>query len=76
MCLFYSIHSFFTNSYGQAQLREVTLLEENAGYEKAISNCEYKIQEKKQEADLLRRKLEVSMKVSIERRGSLILLVT
>ncbi|KAL5582003.1 hypothetical protein UlMin_014445 [Ulmus minor] len=42
----------------QAQLREVTLQEENAAYEKAISNCENKIQEKVQEADLLRRKLE------------------
>lgn len=49
--------------YGQAQLREVTLQEENVGYEKAISNCESKIQEKVQEADLLRRKLEVSTKV-------------
>ncbi|KAK9272457.1 hypothetical protein L1049_002830 [Liquidambar formosana] len=42
----------------QAQLREVTLQEENAAYEKAISNCENKIQEKLQEADLLRRKLK------------------
>ncbi|KAF2313742.1 hypothetical protein P3X46_029573 [Hevea brasiliensis] len=41
-----------------AQLREVTLLEENVAYEKAISNCENKIQEKIQEADLLRRKLQ------------------
>ncbi|KAF3443943.1 hypothetical protein FNV43_RR13633 [Rhamnella rubrinervis] len=41
----------------QAQLREVTLQEENVGYEKAISNCEGKIQEKVQEADLLRGKL-------------------
>ncbi|EXB72244.1 hypothetical protein L484_009127 [Morus notabilis] len=42
----------------QAQLREVTLQEENPAYEKAISSCESKIQEKIQEADLLRRKLE------------------
>uniref|UniRef100_A0A2P2IXU4 Uncharacterized protein MANES_02G065100 n=2 Tax=Rhizophora mucronata TaxID=61149 RepID=A0A2P2IXU4_RHIMU len=42
----------------QAQLREVTLQEENAAYENAISNCENKIQEKLQEADLLRRKLQ------------------
>ncbi|XP_057948156.1 uncharacterized protein LOC131143804 [Malania oleifera] len=42
----------------QAQLREVTLQEENAEYEKAISNCENRIQEKLQEADLLQRKLE------------------
>ncbi|XP_062106367.1 uncharacterized protein LOC133817785 [Humulus lupulus] len=42
----------------QAQLREVTLQEENAAFEKAISNCENKIQEKRQEADVLRRKLE------------------
>ncbi|KAM1009925.1 hypothetical protein ACFX13_046174 [Malus domestica] len=41
----------------QAQLREVTLQEENAAYERAISNCESKIQEKIQEADLLKRKL-------------------
>ncbi|CAN6571811.1 unnamed protein product [Malus baccata var. baccata] len=41
----------------QAQLREVTLQEENAAYERAISNCESKIQEKIQEADLLQRKL-------------------
>ncbi|TQE05294.1 hypothetical protein C1H46_009069 [Malus baccata] len=39
-----------------AQLREVTLQEENAVYERAIS-CENKIQEKIQEADLLKRKL-------------------
>lgn len=42
----------------QAQLREVTLHEENASYEKAISNCENRIQEKLQEADLFRRKLK------------------
>ncbi|PRQ53183.1 hypothetical protein RchiOBHm_Chr2g0163701 [Rosa chinensis] len=42
----------------QAQLREVTLQEENAAYEKAISNCESKIQEKIEEVELLRRKLE------------------
>ncbi|KAL6287607.1 hypothetical protein ACE6H2_011997 [Prunus campanulata] len=41
----------------QAQLREVTLQEENVAYERAISNCETKIKEKIQEADLLRRKL-------------------
>lgn len=44
---------------GQAQLREVTLQEENVAYERAISNCETKIKEKIQEADLLRRKLMV-----------------
>ncbi|XP_062028635.1 uncharacterized protein LOC133744559 [Rosa rugosa] len=43
---------------GQAQLREVTLQEENDAYENAISNCESKIQEKIEEAELLRRKLE------------------
>ncbi|MFS7947894.1 hypothetical protein Hanom_Chr06g00553511 [Helianthus anomalus] len=42
----------------QAQLREVTLLEENAAFEKAISDCEGKIQEKLQEAEQLRAKLE------------------
>ncbi|GMY24455.1 hypothetical protein FCV25MIE_19697 [Fagus crenata] len=42
----------------QVQFREVKLQEENAAYEKAISTCENKIQEKMQEADLLLRKLE------------------
>lgn len=42
----------------QAQLREITLQEENAEYEKAISDYENKIQEKSQEADLLRSKLQ------------------
>ncbi|KAJ7975707.1 Golgin family A protein [Quillaja saponaria] len=42
----------------QAQLREMTLQEENSAYEKAISNFENKIQEKVEEADLLRRKFE------------------
>ncbi|KAF5479297.1 hypothetical protein F2P56_000130 [Juglans regia] len=42
----------------QAQLREVTLQEENGAYEKAILNCENNIQEKTQEVDLLQRKLE------------------
>lgn len=42
----------------QAQLREITLQEENVAYEKAISNCETKIQEARQEADLLEAKLK------------------
>lgn len=42
----------------QAQQREVTLQEENAAYEKAISNCQKKIQEKLQEADLLEARLK------------------
>ncbi|KAL5723473.1 hypothetical protein ACHQM5_006871 [Ranunculus cassubicifolius] len=42
----------------QAQLREVTLQEENAAFEKAISDCERKIQEKLEEAEQLRIKLE------------------
>ncbi|KAL8475978.1 hypothetical protein ACS0TY_028585 [Phlomoides rotata] len=42
----------------QAQLRESRLQEENAEYQNAISNCEIKIQEKLQEADLLRSKLK------------------
>ncbi|KAL3372983.1 hypothetical protein AABB24_005147 [Solanum stoloniferum] len=42
----------------QAQLREITLQEENAEYEKAISDYENRIQEKSQEADLLRSKLQ------------------
>ncbi|CAL5367443.1 unnamed protein product [Camellia sinensis] len=41
-----------------AQLREVTLQEENAAYEKAISNCDNKIHEKLKEADLFRTKLQ------------------
>lgn len=45
----------------QAQLREVTLKEENAAFENAISNCENKIKEKLQEKDLLQRRLEVSI---------------
>ncbi|CAH9102159.1 unnamed protein product [Cuscuta epithymum] len=42
----------------QAQLRGVTLQEENAEYEKAISNCKSKIGEKLQEADTLQIKLK------------------
>ncbi|GFZ18976.1 hypothetical protein Acr_27g0007150 [Actinidia rufa] len=42
----------------QAQLREVTLQEENAAYEKAISVCESKMREKLQEADVLRIKFQ------------------
>ncbi|KAJ6828714.1 uncharacterized protein M6B38_360745 [Iris pallida] len=42
----------------QAQLREVTLQEENVAYEKAIANCQKKIQEKLQEADSLQAKLQ------------------
>ncbi|WJX70762.1 hypothetical protein P8452_54834 [Trifolium repens] len=42
----------------QAQLREETLKEENAAFQNAISNCESKIKEKVDEAELLRRKLE------------------
>ncbi|KAK9109821.1 hypothetical protein Sjap_017881 [Stephania japonica] len=50
-----SAHSFTRE---QAQLRETTLEEENAAYGKAISNCEKKIKEKLQEADLLQAKLK------------------
>lgn len=42
----------------QAQLREITLQEENAAYGVAISKCESKIKEKLQEADLLQMKLK------------------
>ncbi|XP_038895964.1 golgin subfamily A member 1 [Benincasa hispida] len=42
----------------QVQLRVISLQEENVAYGKAISNCENKIQEKRQEADLLMSKLE------------------
>ncbi|EOY04327.1 Uncharacterized protein TCM_019611 isoform 1 [Theobroma cacao] len=56
----------------QAQSREETLQQENAAYEKAISNCENKMQEKVQEADTLRSKLkemddiEKSLKAELE----------
>lgn len=56
---FFQLLIVCTNSCNQTQLREVTLQEENAAYEKAISNCENKIQEKMREADSLRRKLKV-----------------
>nr|VDD33634.1 unnamed protein product [Brassica oleracea] len=42
----------------KAQVREQTLLEENSEYENAISICEAKIQEKKDEADSLLAKLK------------------
>ncbi|KAL3833438.1 hypothetical protein ACJIZ3_008174 [Penstemon smallii] len=42
----------------QAQLREIRLQDENAEYENAISNCESKIQEKLQEADVLGNKIK------------------
>ncbi|KAG1364345.1 hypothetical protein COCNU_11G011720 [Cocos nucifera] len=57
----------------QAQLRGITLQEENAAYEKAISNCQKKIQEKLHEADLLQTKLrqmeliEKGLKADLER---------
>ncbi|KAG6517811.1 rootletin-like [Zingiber officinale] len=42
----------------QAQLREMTLQEENDAYEKAISNCQKKIQDKLQETSRLQTKLK------------------
>lgn len=42
----------------QAQEREVQLQEENAAYENAISNCQTKIQEKVEEVELLKKRLE------------------
>ncbi|CAL5324871.1 unnamed protein product [Camellia sinensis] len=50
----------------QAQLREVTLQEENDAYEKAISNCDNKIHEKLKEADLFRTKLQSLMEEVVE----------
>ncbi|KAJ4755163.1 Laminin subunit gamma-1 [Rhynchospora pubera] len=47
-----------TTTKEQAQQRKVALQEENSAYEKAISNCKQKIQEKLQDADVLRTKLE------------------
>jgi len=43
----------------QAQQRETKLLEENAAFEKEISICQAKIQEKLQEAEQLQKKLKV-----------------
>ncbi|KAL0887819.1 hypothetical protein Bca101_011802 [Brassica carinata] len=42
----------------QAQMREQTLVQENSAYENAISICETKIQEKRDEADSLLTKLK------------------
>uniref|UniRef100_A0A0E0EIU0 Uncharacterized protein n=1 Tax=Oryza meridionalis TaxID=40149 RepID=A0A0E0EIU0_9ORYZ len=42
----------------QALQREITLQEENAAYEKAISNCRQKIQEKQMEVTLLQSNLK------------------
>ncbi|KAB2004227.1 hypothetical protein ES319_D11G184200v1 [Gossypium barbadense] len=42
----------------QAQLREETLQQENTAYENAIPDCDGKIHEKVQEADMLRSKLK------------------
>lgn len=44
-------------------MREQTLLEENSAYENAISICETKIKDKRNEADSLLRKLKVSYKI-------------
>lgn len=49
----------------QAQQREAKLLEENAAYEKEITNCEAKIQEKSQEAKQLQQKLKVGLIVEV-----------
>ncbi|KAK6913460.1 hypothetical protein RJ641_023061 [Dillenia turbinata] len=57
----------------QVQLREVTLQEENAAYEKAISDCKNKIQEKLQEADQFRQRLgelniaEANLRAEVEK---------
>ena len=42
------------------QLREEALQEENAAYEKGISVCKKKIEEKSKEAILLQNKLKVA----------------
>ncbi|KAH0453636.1 hypothetical protein IEQ34_017960 [Dendrobium chrysotoxum] len=57
----------------QAQLREVSLQDENAAYEKAISNCQKKIQEKQDEANELHSRLkeleliEMDLKENLEK---------
>ncbi|WOL13611.1 hypothetical protein Cni_G22381 [Canna indica] len=55
----------------QAQLRELTLNEENAAYEKAISNCQKKIQEKMQETTLLQSKLKEMQSVEQDLKAEL-----
>lgn len=55
----------------QAQLREETLKEENAAFENAISNCENKIKEKMEEAELLRTKLEEMDEIEKKLRAEL-----
>lgn len=47
-----------TSTKEQAQQREITLQEENAAYEKAISDCRQKIQEKQKEASQLQSNLK------------------
>ncbi|CAL5367441.1 unnamed protein product [Camellia sinensis] len=57
-----------------AQLREVTLQEENDAYEKAISNCDNKIHEKLKEADLFRTKtseLSLDSETTVEAQDAL-----
>ena len=55
--------------FGQAQLRELTLQEENAVYKNAISNCENKIQEKVLEADSLQKTLEERERERVRETG-------
>ncbi|RLM84737.1 golgin subfamily A member 5 isoform X1 [Panicum miliaceum] len=43
----------------QAQQREITLQEENAAYEKALSDCRWKIQERQMETDQLQSDLKI-----------------
>ncbi|KAF6169023.1 hypothetical protein GIB67_038520 [Kingdonia uniflora] len=51
-------HEMEENNCNKAQSRGIMLQEENAAYEKAISTCEWKIQEKLGETDLLQSKLK------------------
>ena len=49
----------------QAQQREAQLIEENAAYEKEITNCQVKIQEKVHEAEQLQQRLKVGLMVEV-----------
>ncbi|KAL9271320.1 hypothetical protein AKJ16_DCAP07053, partial [Drosera capensis] len=57
-CNFLQFCDWFVLIGEQAQQREIKLQEENAAFERVISDCEYKIQERLLEASLLQEKLK------------------
>lgn len=59
----------------QAQQREAQLIEENAAYEKEITNCQAKIQEKVHEAEQLQQRLKVGLMVDIFAFKSVLLFI-